>query len=216
MIRTQLTFSLTQSEARRWSCFDRHLLPWPVRSTACMFVATTLTWRCCRDCPYNHYRTGPDNSPSFFGGMYHVWHWATPYLAVKHPLPASRPGCYAYPDMLGIGAPVEGTAGWAQARAAGCANMSLDEERTLFAVWAIISSPLVLAFDTRSDAVVAKYWPIVTNKRALTINSCWAGSPGQLLKQSSTVTTNHSVPDGALWWPFQPTVPKPLRPHRSD
>ena len=71
------------------------------------------------DCPWNHYRTGPDNSPSFFGGFYHLWHWATPYLAVKKPMPASRPGCYAYPDQLGIGGPVKGTAGWAQARANG-------------------------------------------------------------------------------------------------
>ena len=75
--------------------------------------------------------------------------------------------------------------------------MTLDEERTLFAAWAIISSPLVLGFDTRDDAVVAKYWPIVANKRALAINSAWAGHPGELLKQSPLMTANHSVPDGA-------------------
>ena len=149
------------------------------------------------DCPWNHYRTGPDNSPSFFGGFYHLWHWATPYLAVKKPMPASRPGCYAYPDQLGIGGPVKGTVGYAQARAAGCANMTLDEERALFAAWAIVSSPLVLGFDTRDDAVVAKYWPIVANEHALSINSAWAGHPGMLLKQSPRMTANHSVPDGA-------------------
>jgi hypothetical protein len=75
--------------------------------------------------------------------------------------------------------------------------MTLDEERTLFAAWAIISSPLVLGFDTRDDAVVAKYWPIVANKHALSINSAWAGHPGELLKLSPLMTANHSVPDGA-------------------
>ena len=147
------------------------------------------------NCPYNHYRTGPDNSPSFFGGLHHIFFWAVPYLRVLKPVPASRPHCWAYPDMLGIGAPVKGSYGWQTARANGCANMTLDEERTLFANWAIISSPLVLAFDTRDDAVVGKYWHIVTNQKALEINSAWAGSAGSLLKQSAS-GTNRWVPVG--------------------
>jgi diketogulonate reductase-like aldo/keto reductase len=97
--------------------------------------------------------------------------------------------------MLGIGAPVTGTPGWHTARANGCANMTLDEERTLFANWAVISSPLVLAFDTRDEQVVKAYWPTVTNRLALEINSAWAGSAGSLLKQS-TAETNRSVPVG--------------------
>jgi hypothetical protein len=137
------------------------------------------------DCPYNHYRTGPDNSPSFFGGLNHVFTYAVPYLRVTHPVPASRPGCFAYPDILGIGAPVKGTPAYAKARAAGCANMTMDEERTVFANWAIISSPLVLGLDTRDDEVVARYWPIIGNKKALEVNSDWAGSAGTLWKQSS-------------------------------
>ena len=67
--------------------------------------------------------------------------------------------------MLGIGAPVEGTVGWKLARQYGCANMTLDEERTIFANWAIISCPLVLSIDTRDEKVVQKYWPIITNER---------------------------------------------------
>jgi len=137
------------------------------------------------DCPYNFYRTGPDNSPDFLSQMHHVWFWAVPYLSVTKPMPASRPHCWAYPDMLGIGAPVRGTVAWEQARSRGCANMTMDEERTVFANWAIISSPLVLAIDTTDDDVVAKYYPIVGNEQALAINSEWAGSPGILFKESA-------------------------------
>ncbi len=147
------------------------------------------------DCPYHHYRSGPDNSPSFFGGLWHVWNWAVPFLNVSDPVPASRPNCFAYPDILGIGSPVKGTDAYEQALSRGCANMTLDEERTLFANWAIVSSPLVLGFDARDDSVVEKYWPIVTNQMALNINNAWVGSPGTLLKQSDKAT-NRSTPDG--------------------
>lgn len=146
-------------------------------------------------CPFNHYRTGPDNSPSFFAGLHHVYFWAVPYLEVTAPVPASRPNCWAYPDMLGIGAPAYGSPLWAQARSRGCANMTLDEERTLFANWAIISSPLILAIDVRNATTVRKYWPIVTNSEALRINSAWAGSAGTLLKESPVVT-QRAVPIG--------------------
>jgi hypothetical protein len=116
-----------------------------------------------------------------------------PYLTVKHPMPASRPHCWAYPDMLGIGAPVRGTLAYQQARSHGCANLTLDEERTVFANWAIISSPLVLAIDTTDDAVVAKYYPIVGNKLALDINAAWAGAPGTLFKRAAANRSNFTI-----------------------
>ena len=139
------------------------------------------------DCPYDHYRTGPDNSPDFFSGLFHVWRYAVPYLES-----ASRPGCWAYPDMLGVGAPIASSSIHRSALSKGCANMTLDEERTLFANWAILSSPLVLGFDVRDDAVVQKYWHMVTNPTALRINAAWAGSAGQLLGQSAARTPGTS------------------------
>lgn len=145
------------------------------------------------DCPYNFYRTGPDNSPDFLSQMHHVYGWALPYLSVTHPMPASRPHCWAYPDMLGIGAPVRGTVAYQQARSRGCANLTLDEERTVFANWAIVSSPLVLAIDTTDDDVVAKYYPIVGNKQALDINAAWAGAPGTLFKRAAANRSNTIV-----------------------
>lgn len=98
--------------------------------------------------------------------------------------------------MLGIGAPIKGTPAWHQARSRGCADMSLDEERTLFANWAIVSSPLVLAIDTTDDDVVAKYWPIVANPTALHINAAWHGEAGRLLLESDR-TFNVDAPVGA-------------------
>ena len=62
--------------------------------------------------------------------------------------------------------------------------MTLIEERAVFSLWCIVSSPLVLGFDVADDAVVEKYWPIVTNTDALGVSSAWAGEAGRLLKIS--------------------------------
>lgn len=148
------------------------------------------------DCPFNHYRTGPDNAPDFYGGLWRIWYWTLPYLRVTSPTPASRPRCWAYPDMLGIGAPAYGSSAWSNARSKGCANMTIEEERSLFANWAIISSPLILGLDVRNDSEVMKYWPIIANQRALEINAAWVGSAGTLLKASQSMH-NRTVQIGA-------------------
>ncbi len=136
-------------------------------------------------CPFNFYRAGPDNAPDFHGGLRKVFHWAQPFLSTRvGGVPASRPGCFAYADMLGIGAPIRGSAIRKAAESRGCSNLSFEEEQTLFANWAIVSSPLVLGYDVRNDTEVEKYWPIVTNKLALEINEAWAGESGSLIKQS--------------------------------
>ena len=59
------------------------------------------------------------------------------------------------------------------------------------------SSPLVLGLDTRDDAVVEKYWPIVANEQALAVNSDWAGSAGLLFKQSDQIRSSVPTPIGA-------------------
>lgn len=139
-------------------------------------------------CPFNFYRSGPDNAPDFLGGLRKVFYYAQPFLSTSvRGVRASRPGCFAYPDMLGIGAPIRGSPIRAVAEKRGCSSMSFQEEQTLFANWAIVSSPLVLGFDTRNDTEVERYWPIVSNTRALRINSAWDGESGLLIKQSSTV-----------------------------
>ena len=107
-------------------------------------------------CPFNFYRTGPDNSPRFLAGMSNTLLEMEPFLNVTSPLRASRPGCFAYPDMLSIGASVMLETNWIPK---GCPRLRIEEERTLFATWAIVSSPLILSFDITDDAEVARLWP---------------------------------------------------------
>ena len=131
-------------------------------------------------CPFEFYRVGGDNSPRWVNGMQHALVDAVPFLEVHAPTPASRPGCWAYLDMLAIGRGVM-QQGWVQK---GCPELRFEEERTLFATWAIVSSPLVLSFDVTNDTEVARLWPIIGNEQALRINAQWAGEAGHLLKQS--------------------------------
>ena len=85
------------------------------------------------------------------------WRWAQePFLNVSSPVRASRPGCFAYPDMLSIGASVMLETNWIPK---GCPRLRIEEERTLFATWAIVSSPLILSFDITDDKEVARLWP---------------------------------------------------------
>ena len=74
-------------------------------------------------CPFNFYRAGPDNAPDFLGGLRKVFYWAQPFLNTSvGGVPASRPGCFAYADMLGIGAPIRGSAIRTQAESRGCSR----------------------------------------------------------------------------------------------
>merc|ERR1712050_437295 len=85
-----------------------------------------------------------------------------PYQNATHP--ASRPGCWSYPDMLQVG------------------NIITEREsRTHFALWCITSAPLILGFDLTNTTVYDQMYPIITNSMALEVNQVWAGSPGVLV-----------------------------------
>ena len=136
-------------------------------------------------CPFNFYRSGGDNGPSFHGGMWNMLGMQLPYLKVTTPVPASRPGCWAYMDMLSIGAPKWGSDLQKQAINNGCPPMSLQEETSLFAGWVITSSPLILSFDVVNDTAVQRLWNLISNEVALNISATWDGEAGRLLKQSA-------------------------------
>ena len=70
----------------------------------------------------------------------------------------SRPGCWAYPDMYSGGKSVMQAT---RMKEKGCKILSFIEERTLFANWAIVSSPLILSFDIANDTEVERMWPII-------------------------------------------------------
>ena len=61
--------------------------------------------------------------------------------------PLSRPGAWAYPDMLEVG---------------NLEDYAADEAH--FGLWVVTSSPLILGFDMLDDAKMERVWPIITNK----------------------------------------------------
>lgn len=84
--------------------------------------------------------------------------------------PVSRPGCWAYPDMLEVGRMPE---------------HNPAESRSHFAAWAIVSAPLVLGFDLSDEAKLTLAWPTISNREVIEISQTWVhGMPypsGKLL-----------------------------------
>eukprot|EP00928_Gymnodinium_smaydae_P087229 TRINITY_DN71522_c0_g1_i1.p1 TRINITY_DN71522_c0_g1~~TRINITY_DN71522_c0_g1_i1.p1 ORF type:complete len:615 (+),score=55.17 TRINITY_DN71522_c0_g1_i1:204-2048(+) len=118
-------------------------------------------------CPMNFFRSGGDISPNFpqiLGEAYST----IPFSDLQEPL--SRPGCWAYPDMLEVG------------NFGGDEPQRSDEERSHFGLWCIVSSPLILGLNLTDHKTVDRVWPIITNKDALAVNEAWAGHPGTLVK----------------------------------
>ena len=89
----------------------------------------------------------------------------------------SRPGCWAYPDMLEVGV----TNG-------GVPVLNFTEARTHFGAWCIVSAPLVLGMNLSDAATVAAFWPIVSNTEAIAVNQGYAGASGTRFYESADVT----------------------------
>ena len=96
-----------------------------------------------QECPAHLYRVSKDIAPQFYSTMYNLQH-TTMYQDVKHPM--SRPGCWAYPDMLQVGN-----------------NMNTAESQTHFAAWCITSAPLVLGFDLTNTSLLSSIYDIIAN-----------------------------------------------------
>ena len=139
------------------------------------YLGLAPTWRAMLEdtCPFSFYRISVDVAPQFFSTVHNL-NRALPYLQTVKPL--SRPGCWAYPDMLEVGV----------------APMSFVESQTHFAMWAITSAPLILGFDLHDSEVVNANWAIIANKEVLNVSQTWAGHPGYLVKNATgsfTVTS---------------------------
>ena len=86
----------------------------------------------------------------------------------------SRPGCWAYLDMLEVGNPPGGTG----------ESPTFENPhswRAHFGAWLINSSPLILSFDLTDLRKVNLTWDFITNREALKINTDWAGQAGRLV-----------------------------------
>ena len=130
-------------------------------------------------CPYNTFRTSGDIVNLWDRVMSNLM-TVVPFLSpdtkhggaptnVTHPM--SRPGCWAYPDMLEVGRMPEHNAA---------------ESRSHFSAWAIVSAPLVLGFDLSDDTKLDAAWPVISNKEVIAVSQTWVkGVPypsGRLLK----------------------------------
>ena len=83
----------------------------------------------------------------------------------------SRPGCWAHLDMLEVGCS-KGPNGIQDT------GLSIEETRTHFAAWAIMSSPLFLSHDVTNETIMQSIWPIIANEEIIAINQAWAGFSG--------------------------------------
>lgn len=155
-------------------------------------------------CRWQLYRISKDIAPQFLSTMYNL-QFTTLYNDPSLPSPLTRPGCWAYPDMLQVGR-----------------LDSVDEDRSHFAAWCIVSSPLVLGNDLTNKSVMDRVVPVVTNKRALRVSQTWAGSPGTLLRNSSKTfiaAANHGAGNSGHTMEVFPTFQiwkKPLTDNNSE
>ena len=119
------------------------------------------------DCPYNFFRTTTDIKPTWASMFFNL----QTTIAYQGNPPLSRPGTWAYPDMLEVG------------------NMpTYNEDRTHFGAWCIVSSPLILGHDLTNTSLTNKIWSIISNTEAIAVNQAWAGHPGRLVRQWGGVT----------------------------
>jgi alpha-galactosidase len=95
----------------------------------------------------------------------------------------SKPGCWAYPDMLEVGV-ANGPHGKDDP------GLSFAEARSHFAAWCIVSSPLTLSMDTTNATVMDAIWPIIANKEAIAVNQAWAGFAGSVFASSPAGSGN--------------------------
>lgn len=95
----------------------------------------------------------------------------------------SRPGCWAYPDMLEVGR-MSGEVGFDGAT---YVATPVAESRSHFGAWAISSSPLILGMDLSADNAAAQaaldaVWDVVTNKEVVAVSQVFLGVPGTLVR----------------------------------
>jgi alpha-galactosidase len=137
-------------------------------------------------CPFHFFRTSTDISVSYEVIMGVNLASMGPWAAV------SRPGCWAYGDILEVG--VAGASG----------NLTFAEARAHFGAWCIASSPLYLGLDVRDARALDAAWPIIANTEALAVNSAWAGGAGARV---AAAQTNVTWPNCLHWGQDPCTVP---------
>lgn len=149
------------------------------------------------DCPYNFYRTGSDNSPSWYT-------IAANLVQINDFLNISQPRCWAYSDLLEVGAP----APFIQTHCNNSQRLTYEQAQGHFGAWAVVSSPLILGFDMSNMTEYDMWWPIVSNTEVIAVNQLYNGEAGHLVAQS-TGTYTGPVSMGCLCEATRPSFTLP-------
>ena len=110
-------------------------------------------------CPMHMFRVSKDLKPTWES----VW-WNL--QAMRSFSDVSRPGCWAYADMLYLGK-----------------LASAMEDRAHFSAWCITSSPLILGHKASDERVNQYVFGLVNNPLALAVNQQWAGHAGAMVAE---------------------------------
>ena len=135
-------------------------------------------------CPYHFFRVS--------GDIINLWDRVLmnlqamrPFLSFNEQLNSSlsRPGCWAYPDMLEVGR-LPGEVGFDGTILAS----PVAESRAHFGAWAVSSAPLIIGAslsldDPAAQSALDKVWDIITNREAIAVSQTWAGEPGNVVRE---------------------------------
>lgn len=80
------------------------------------------------------------------------------------------------------------------------------ESRSHFAMWAVMSSPLILSFRLHDTKRMEQAWPIISNKRVIAVNQRWHGHPGRRVAAADTPSGANpppSTPTSLVGWEWQ-------------
>lgn len=114
-----------------------------------------------------------------------------PYRATN----SSYPGCWAYADMLQVGVRH---------------GLNLQETRSHFAGWAIVSSPLILSHDVNDDEVMDRIWDIISNDEILAVNQAYVGESGGVYEQANQTILLELDLGSAISIPVYQYLSKPI------
>lgn len=126
-------------------------------------------------CPWNLYRSCGDVRASYASILHNL---AT--VDPLHKANLSYPGCWAYPDMLQVGC--QHGPGGAEDK-----GLNMQETRSHFGSWAIVSSPLTLSHDVNNETVTDQIWDIISNKEVIEVNQAYEGDSGGVYSASDVM-----------------------------
>ena len=149
-------------------------------------------------CPYNFYRTSNDITPNY-GSVMNNLASVEKYRRANQ----SYPGCWACADMLEVGV----------TKKDGSFGLTVEETRSHFGGWAIVSSPLLLTHDVNNDTVTDRIWDIISNWEVIAINQAYFGDSGGVYFQSDELVvaaSDDAVTQSMVKIPAQQYLSKPL------